>query len=79
MQVVTTVTQKGQITLPKLLRQAVGINKYDKVLVQADKNYLIVKPTKDILDLAGSLTPKINKNRSPLEARKVLEKSYKRI
>ena len=79
MQVITTVTQKGQVTLPKILREKVGIKEYDKVVIEADKNYLIVKSTKDILDFAGTLTPKKNKNRSALDARKALEKSYQRV
>ena len=79
MQIITTVTQKGQVTLPKILREAVGIKEYDKVVIEKDKNHLIVKPTKDILDYEGTIIPQKNKNKSVLDARKALEKSYQRV
>ena len=79
MQIITTVTQKGQVTLPKILRDAVGIKEYDKVVIEAGKNHLLVKPTKDILDYAGTIIPQKNKNKSVLDARKALEKSYQRV
>ena len=79
MQIITTVTQKGQVTLPKRLREAVGIKEYDKVIIESGKNHLLVKPTKDILDLAGSFIPQKNKGKSPLQARIAHEKTYQRV
>lgn len=79
MQVITTVTQKGQVTLPKQLREAVGISVYDKVFVEADADQITIKPSKDIFDLAGTFHPKKNKNKSPSQARSLMEKQYKRF
>lgn len=77
MQIITTVTQKGQVTLPKKVREMFGVKKYDKVLVEPRTDYIKIKPTEDIIDLAGKY--KSDKNKSPLKARKFMEKNYRRI
>jgi AbrB family looped-hinge helix DNA binding protein len=79
MQVITTVTQKGQVTLPKQLREAAGISLYGKVFVEADAGQITIKPGTDIFDLAGTFKPKKNKNKSVLQARSYMEKHYKRF
>lgn len=79
MQVITTVTQKGQVTLPKKVRDALGIQEYDKVLVEIASDHVKIRPTVDIFDLAGSLHPQKNKNKSPLQARRALAKQYRRF
>ena len=79
MQVITTVTQKGQVTLPKAIRDAFNIDKYDKVTIEAKEDYIKIKPTIDILDLAGTLHPRKNNKKSALDARKYMEKHYKRF
>ena len=51
-----TVTHKGQITLSKAIRKALGITPGDKVAVQiADKQALIRSLGRVILDLAVTL------------------------
>ncbi|AKM79143.1 MAG: Transcriptional regulator, AbrB family [Candidatus Beckwithbacteria bacterium GW2011_GWB1_47_15] len=77
MQAITTVTQKGQITLPKSLRELVNIDLFDKVIVKLGKGYLRVEPTKDILDLAGKYRAK--KGQSALKARELMEREYTRV
>jgi len=77
MQFITTVTQKGQVTLPVALRQAMDIDIYDKVMVSAGNGYIKVKPTFDILDIAGKY--KAKKGQSALKARALMEKHYSRI
>lgn len=79
MQAITSVTQKGQITLPKALRESVNINLFDKVIVTVGRGYLKIKPTQDILDIAGTFKPKKNKNRSALQAREAMEGRYTRV
>lgn len=79
MQVVTTVTQKGQITLPKQFREKFGIDKYDKVSIEAKQDYIKIKPTFDLLDIAGTFYPRKNKNKTALKAREYIEKHYKRF
>lgn len=77
MQFITTVTQKGQITLPKKVRDKLGIDIYSKVYLQIEDDKISIKPAEDILDLAGRLKPKIKK--PILSARDVMESGYKRF
>jgi len=79
MQVITTVTQKGQVTLPKAIREALNIDKYDKVTIEAKEDYIKIKPTFDILDIAGTFHPKKNKRKTALDAREYMETHYKRF
>ena len=79
MQVTATITQKGQVTLPKSARDALGINKFDKVLIEIKKDHIELKPTIDILDIAGTFYPRKNKTKTALDARKYMEKPYKRF
>lgn len=77
MQVITTtVTQKGQVTLPKSIREAFNIDKYDKVIIEAKDDYIKIKPTFDILDIAGTFRP--HRRKSVLKAREYMETHYKK-
>lgn len=77
MQILTTITQKGQLTIPKKLRENYSLEEYDSVFLEEGKDHIKIKATKDILDLAGKIKPK--KRRSILKAREKMEKNYKRI
>lgn len=74
----TTITQKGQITIPKQLRDTLDINTSSKIILELtkDKTKIILKATPDILDLAGKL--KVKKPKSALKTREIFEKKYKR-
>ena len=77
MQIITTLTQKGQLTLPKKIREKVGLKPYSKVYLKVSADSVKITPTYDILDMAGKFTPK--KKKSVLSAREELDKSYKRV
>lgn len=77
MQIFTSITQKGQITIPKKLRQKVGFSTYSKVYLEAGENFIKVIPTDDILDLAGQFKPK--KKKGILKARQEMDKNYNRV
>ncbi len=76
-QFTTSVTQKGQVTLPKALRDRYGITPWSKVIVLGDDNGIQIKPTEDIIHLAGSLKPQ--KGKSVMAAREAIEKRYDRV
>jgi antitoxin PrlF len=82
MQGYTTVTQKGQVTIPKEIRDFLHIKNLSKVKIYIDKETkrAIIEPTNNLFDMQGYLTDKIkkNKNKSPLEAREYIDKNYKR-
>lgn len=73
----STITQKGQLTLPKTLRERLGIKTRDKLFIKEAADHIEIYPTRDILSMAGKLKPK--KKKPVLRARRALEKSYQRI
>ena len=72
----TTVTQKGQVTLPKKIRDKLGIFPNSRVVVSASNDSIRIKSVgSDISKLAGTF--KISKGAPGiLEARKLMEKNY---
>ena len=76
MYVTTAVTQKGQITLPKRMRELMGIKKYDRVKLTVSAGFIKVESTEDILDLASKIRPK--KRQSVITARQVFHRRYRR-
>ncbi|HLD04035.1 MAG TPA: AbrB/MazE/SpoVT family DNA-binding domain-containing protein [Candidatus Dojkabacteria bacterium] len=74
LQVLTTITQKGQVTLPKKFRDKLGIKPYQRVKIEQAKGYLKISPTIDILQLAGKF--KAPRGKSALKSRQELEKNY---
>ncbi|MFA4845174.1 MAG: AbrB/MazE/SpoVT family DNA-binding domain-containing protein [Patescibacteria group bacterium] len=53
----TTMTQKGQITVPQYIRKALHVDRDSKFLITLDEagGLVILKPIVDLLSLAGSL------------------------
>jgi AbrB family looped-hinge helix DNA binding protein len=76
---IQTVTQKGQVALPKKLRDALKIKTRGKVWVERAKDYIKVYPDDGphILDLAGKF--KVPKGTDVLKAREEMEKNYSRF
>lgn len=48
-------TSKGQITVPKVVRDALGIEAGDEVVFRVEGNRAVLARTPDFLDLAGSI------------------------
>jgi len=55
MDVPATVTSKGQITLPKPVRDALGLKTGDRVLFRVHKGRAVLAKVPDFLALAGSV------------------------
>jgi AbrB family looped-hinge helix DNA binding protein len=49
------VTTKGQVTVPKAVRDALGIKEGDEVLFRVEGNRAVLARTPDFLELAGSI------------------------
>ncbi len=73
---ITGVTQKGQVTLPKVLRDSAGIAVYDNVKIYIEDGKLIVEPVEDILDIAGTIKPRKNKDLDIMDAINSMESNY---
>lgn len=74
----STVTQKGQITLPVGFRRMLNLQAYDKVKFEKKKGGVFISKAIDIMDLSGVLKPRKNKGVDPLKAREFMETHYKR-
>lgn len=80
----TTITQKWQMTLPKKIRDSLGLEKPGRFLLEVvdPKEKLIkIKKEPNILDLAGSLPAK-NKEGKRLDVVKIrdyMEEGYTRV
>ncbi len=56
MQFTTSVTQKGQATIPAAIRQLLGIKTNTKIVFELnDNNEVSIKPVKDFFTLKGSV------------------------
>jgi len=51
----TTVTQKGQVTIPAEIRKRFGIMPYEQVTFATINNQIVIKPAEDFLSLKGSI------------------------
>ncbi len=49
------VTSKGQVTVPKSVRDALGIHEGDEIVFRVEGNRAVLARTPDFLSLAGSL------------------------
>lgn len=49
------ITSKGQITLPKSVREALGLKTGDRVLFRVHRDRAVLAKVPDFLDLAGSV------------------------
>lgn len=67
----TTVTQKGQVTIPVEIRNALGIKPYSKVKVSLFDKAVKLEPTLDILDIAP--IGKAPKGMNALKAREYMQ------
>jgi antitoxin PrlF len=55
MEVPATITSKGRVTLPKSVREALGLREGDRVLFRVLEGRAVLTKVADFLDLAGSV------------------------
>lgn len=56
MNVIMTITSKGQVTLPKKLREQLGVDRGDRLIAKTRGKKVTLEPVgRGILDLAGKL------------------------
>ena len=53
--ILSTVTSKGQVTIPKAVRDALQIDTGDKLAFVVTGDEVVVSKTADLLELAGSV------------------------
>jgi antitoxin PrlF len=69
-----TLTSKGQITLPRAVRQRLGVGAGDRLeFIEAEGGYLVVPATRDVQALKG-IVPKPRRPVSVEQMNKVIAK-----
>jgi AbrB family looped-hinge helix DNA binding protein len=75
---VATITSKGQITIPKGIRDALHLTENDKVAIVVEKGMAVIKPIKgNILDIGASI--KLPSKEKPIDFKKVRKEVMKKI
>lgn len=59
------ITSKGQITIPKSVRDALELNEGDEVLFRVERSRAVLAKTPSFLDLAGSVPIAPSKRGTP--------------
>ncbi|HEX9721914.1 MAG TPA: AbrB/MazE/SpoVT family DNA-binding domain-containing protein [Candidatus Paceibacterota bacterium] len=74
----TTITKKGQITIPKKLRDALRVRAGERLTVELEKSKeaIRIKPAMSLRELAGSF--RVKKPIDPVKIREYMEKHYQR-
>lgn len=63
MQQLVSITSQGQITIPAPMRRKLGLEKYRKASIRAEKGTIIVEPVPDLISLGGVLKDKAIKGK----------------
>jgi AbrB family looped-hinge helix DNA binding protein len=75
---IAVLTSKGQMTIPREIRDSLKLRPSDKIVIVLEKGQAILKPLRgNIMDLAGSV--EIPKSEKPIDFQKVREKVKKKI
>lgn len=52
---ITSVTKKGQVTIPKNVRQALSLKERDKVLIRIEGKRAVIEKATSLLEMKGSV------------------------
>lgn len=74
MDAVSTVTQKGQVTIPLFIRESLGLDPRTKVVFIKEKDRVYLKPARNFLELAGTI-----KTRKPFDIGQMTKTAQKYI
>lgn len=67
MEAIAKVTGKGQVTIPKAVRDALGVREGDSLIFRVEGDRAVVAATRDLLDLAGAVSIPVAKRGTPWE------------
>ena len=65
MDVTAKITSKGQVTIPKSVREALDLHEGDDLLFRVERSRAVIGKTPDFLGLAGSVPVPATKRATP--------------
>jgi len=75
---ISILTSKGQMTIPKEVRNALNLKPSERVIVIVEGDHAIIKPLRgNILSIGGSI--RISDKKKPIDFHKVREEVRKRV
>lgn len=75
---VAVLTSKGQMTIPKEIRRALGLKPSERVIIVIEGDHAVIKPLRgNILDIGGSI--RIPAKERPIDFHRVREEIKKRV
>jgi len=74
----TTITQKGQITIPKPIRDFLAVKEGHRLFIELEKKKrkITITAPSDFLDFARTIKVRKNKGVDPVKAREYMETHY---
>lgn len=76
MEASSRVTSKGQVTVPKAVRDALGIQEGDTLVFRVDGQRAVLAKTPDLLSLAGTISVPVAKRGLPWDV--VIAEAHRR-
>ena len=78
MRIVRDVGEKGQVVIPKDIREMLGIDKSKRVVFEVEKNKITLESENDPIAIVEDFfnTPKIEKKLSTKDLKKIYEEQY---
>ena len=76
---VSTISEKGQITLPAAARRRVGIKPKDRVIIETTDDAIIIKPVEDFFELEGFLGEALPEEEEREAVRKAVAKHRRKV
>ena len=75
MEASSRLTSKGQVTIPKAVREALGLSEGDELVFRVEDNRATISKPKDFIELAGSVPVPPEKRGTPWD--EIIRETYR--
>jgi AbrB family looped-hinge helix DNA binding protein len=71
-----TITSQGQISIPAKFRKVLGLKKSSKAIIELEDGKLIIRPSRDLLEMGGMINEKAVKYKPLSEVQKLEKEAW---